>query len=134
MNTAGEDRSTQYIGSLTTRGVWLRSWLLRAVALAGTLRKASHFLIRSPLTPNDTGTWRIDLVKRQRKHALRFGRGKRFSWSVDLVALKRQLSEGTLAAEDRNFIEQVLPGFCDFAEGKVESWPVRRVQETSAVA
>lgn len=47
----------------------------------------------------------------------------RRSWSIDLVALKREIAEGKLTAEHRDFVEKVMPGFCDFA-GKIERWPL----------
>jgi hypothetical protein len=47
-------------------------------------------------------------------------------WRVDLVALKREINQGTLQDRQRAFIEQILPGFCDFAAGKIKSWPPRK--------
>ena len=49
----------------------------------------------------------------------------RRGWTVDLLGLKRDIAEGTLKAEDRDFIEKVLPRFCDFAAGNIDSWPMK---------
>ncbi len=66
---------------------------------------------------------------RNQKQALRFTpRGK---WRVTVSALRRQLADGSLTERDRQFIEHVLPGFCDFAAGKVKSWSSRAKAATS---
>lgn len=43
-------------------------------------------------------------------------------WRIDVIALKEQIKSGTLPTDHRAFIDRVLPGFCDFAEGKIERW------------
>jgi hypothetical protein len=53
-------------------------------------------------------------------------------WMVDLVRLKAEIAAGTLTPEHRAFVERVLPGFCDFAAGKIKSWPPKPEERSAA--
>jgi hypothetical protein len=76
-------------------------------------------------------------MKRRKARGLTIYRSsarRRGHWRVDLIALKREIEAGSLSETHRKFIERVLPGFCDFAAGKIDRWPPAAARNPKEVA